>query len=157
MTGRAALLPVVILRDTMRYVPAKPYSLRLDGSTILRLEEEAGRLRMPARTLAQDLVEEGLRMRRHAIIRFVERAAGRRAALVRRPRLSVANVIETVRASTDLDEAADYLDLGRGELDQVLAYYAEFRDEVDAEIERAHEYAAREHRLWRERQSPLER
>ena len=157
MTGRAALLPVVILRDTMRYVPAKPYSLRLDGSTIHRLEEEAGRLRMPARTLAQDLVEEGLRMRRHPIIRFVERTSGRRAALVRRPRLSAANVIETVRASADLDEAADYLDLGRGELDQVLAYYAEFRDEVDAEIARAHEYAAREHRLWRERQSPLER
>ncbi len=143
--------------DTLRYMPSKPYSLRLDPATIRRLGEEAGRLRMPARTLAQDLVDEGLRMRRHPIVRFIDRAAGRRACLVRRPRLTVANVIETVRASTDLDEAAEYLDLQRGELDHVLAYYAEFRDDVDAEIERMHELATRERRLWRERQGLLER
>lgn len=112
---------------------------------------------MPARTLAQGLVEEGIRMRRHPGIVFVDRAAGRRASLVRRPRLAVAAVIETVRVSTDLDEAADYLSLGRGELDGVLAYYAEYREEVDAEIERRQEYADREERLWRERQGLLER
>jgi len=145
-----------VRRDTVRYVPSKPYSLRLDPTTIRRLSEEAGRLRVPARTLAQDLVEEGLRMRRHPIIRFVDRAAGRRACLVRRPRLTVANVIETVRASADLDEAGRYLQLERRELDQVLAYYAEFRAEVDAEIERTHELATRERQLWRERQGPLE-
>lgn len=141
----------------MRYVPARPYSLRLDASTIRRLEEEAGRARVRARTLAQELVDEGLRMRRHPIVRFVDRAAGRRAALVRRPRLSVANVVETVRVSSDLDEAARYLHLDRGELDQVLDYYVEFRGEIDAEIARMHEFAAREHRLWRERQGALER
>lgn len=141
----------------MHYVAAKPYSLRLEPSTIRRLQEEAGRARVAARTLAQELVDEGLRMRRHPIVRFIDRAAGRRACLVRRPRLTVANVIETVRVSTDLDEAATYLDLRRSELDEVLEYYAEFRDEVDAEIDNMHEYAAREHRLWRERQGMLER
>lgn len=138
-------------------MPSKPYSLRLDPTTIRRLSEEAGRLRVPARTLAQDLVEEGLRMRRHPVVRFVDRAAGRRACLARRPRLSVANVIETVRASTDLDEAGRYLQLERRDLDQVLSYYAEFRDEVDAEIERMHEFATRERRLWQERQGLLGR
>ncbi len=147
----------VVRRDTMRYVPAKPYSLRLDPTTIRRLSEEAGRIGVPARTLAQDLVEEGIRMRRHPGIAFIDRAAGRRASLARRPRLAVAAVIETVQDSAGLDEAADSLSLDRREIDRVLAYYAEFREEVDAEIERRQEYADREERLWRERQSLFQR
>ncbi len=147
-------------RDTVNYMPftaSKPYSLRLDPGTIRRLSEEADRRGSAPRTLAQELVDEGLRMRRHPIVRFIDRPSGRRASLIRRPRLTIANVIETVRASADLDEAASYLSLDRGELDEVLDYYTEFRDEVDAEIERMHEIADREHRLWRERQSLLER
>jgi len=142
----------------MRYMPAKPYSLRLDPSTIRRLSEEAERLRVPARTLAQDLVEEGLRMRRHPGIFFVTRAAGGRyASLARRPRLKVSNVVETVQDSTGLDEAAGSLDLSRIELGQALGYYAEFRDEIDAEIAREEEYVDREERLWRERQGLVTR
>lgn len=147
----------VVRGDTLRYMPSKPYSLRLDPTTIRRLSEEAGRLRVPARTLAQDLVEEGLRMRRHPGVVFVDRPAGRRTGLARRPRLTVANVIETVRASADLDEAADYLDLSRTELEAALGYYAEFREEVDAEIEREQEYVDREHRLWLEREGLVKR
>lgn len=140
----------------MRYMPSRPYSLRLAPTTIRRLSEEASRLGVPARTLAQGLVEEGIRMRRHPGIVFVDRAAGRRAALARRPRLAVAAVIETIQDSADLDEAADYLSLDRRELERVLDYYAEFREEVDAEIERRQETADREERLWRERQGLLE-
>ena len=141
----------------MRYMPMRPYSLRLDPSTIRRLSEEAGRLRVPARTLAQELVEEGLRVRRHAGITFVDRAAGRRASLTRRPRLSVAQVVQTVRASADVREAADYLDLSVTDLERVLDYYAEFTDEIDAEIERQQEVADREERLFRERERLLKR
>lgn len=142
----------------MRYMPSKPYSLRLDPTTIRRLSEEAARSRVPARTLAQDLVEEGLRMRGHPGIVFVTRAAGGRyASLGRYPRLKVANVVETVRVSTDLDEAADYLAVSRTELDAAMGYYAEFRDEIDAEIEREQGYADREERLWRERQGLVTR
>lgn len=137
----------------MCYMPGKPYSLRLGPSTIRRLSEEAERLRVPARTLAQGLVEEGLRMRRHPGIVFVTRAAGGRyASLARRPRLKVSNVVETVRVSEDPDEAADHLAVSRAEVDEALAYYAEFRDEIDAEIEREHAYVDREHRLWLERE-----
>lgn len=141
----------------MRYMPMRPYSLRLGPSTIRRLSEEAGRLRVPARTLAQELVEEGLRVRRHPGITFVDRAAGRRASLTRRPRLSVAQVVQTVRASADLMEAADYLDLSVTDLERVLDYYAEFADEIDAEIERQQEVADREERLFRERERLLKR
>jgi len=142
----------------MRYVPAKPYSLRLDPSAIRRLSEEAGRLGVPARTLAQDLVEEGLRMRRHPIIRFVDRAAGRRAVVAHRPRLTVAGVVETLQDNSgDVAEAAAFLDLTVADLERVLDYYAEFRHEVDAEIAYRLEVADREERLWRERERLLAR
>lgn len=136
----------------MRYVARKPYSLRLDAGTVRRLAEDAARLRMPARTLAQQLVEEGLRTRRHPIIRFVDRPGGRRAGLVRRPRLSVGNIVQTVRGSVDLDEAARYLDLPLADVEKALDYYAEFRDEVDAEIAEHERIADQEERAWRERQ-----
>lgn len=133
----------------------KPYSLRLDAGTVRRLSEDAARLRMPARTFAQQLVEEGLRTRRHPIIRFVDRPGGRRAGLVRRPRLSIANIVETARGSDTLKEAADYLDLPLTDLQQALDYYAEFRDEIDAEIAERDRYADQEERAWREREGLL--
>lgn len=142
----------------MSYVPSKPYSLRLDPRTIRRLSEEAGRLGMPARTLAQDLVEEGLRVRRHPIIRFVDRAAGRRASVAHRPRLAVAGVVQTVQDNDgDVAAAAAFLDLAVADLEMVLAYYAEFRDEVDAEIAHQLEVADREERLFHERERLLAR
>lgn len=130
----------------------KPYSLRLGSDTLRRLAEEAARRRMPGRTLAQELVEEGLRMRRHPSITFVERGSGRRASLLRRPRLRVANVIETVRLSRNLEEAAEYLDLTVGEVEEILTYYAEYRDEIDEEIRWYQEIADREEQLYRERE-----
>lgn len=135
----------------------RPYSLRLKEPTLRALAEEAGRLRLAPRTLAQELVEEGLRVRRHPTIAFVDRAAGRRAAVARRPRLSVAQVIQTVRASTDLREAGEYLDLTVTEIERILDYYAEFREEIDTEIERRMEIADREERLFRERERLVSR
>jgi len=141
----------------MRYMPMQPYSLRLGPDTIRQLSEEAGRRRVPARTLAQELVEEGLRLRRHPGISFIERASGRRATLTKRPRLSVAQIVQTVRASTDLAEAAAYLDLGVSDLERALDYYADFTAEIDAEIESRQEVADREEQLSRERERLLKR
>lgn len=107
---------------------------------------------MPGRTLAQELVEEGLRMRRHHAIAFVDRASGRYPSLARRPRLKVSHIVLTVRGSADRAEAADYLDLTPAEVDRVLDYYAEFKDEIDEEIRRSQEFADHEERLWRRRE-----
>ena len=141
----------------MRYMANQPYSLRLGPETIRQLSEEAGRLRVPARTLAQELVEEGLRLRRHPGISFIERASGRRAALTKRPRLSVAQVVQSVRASADLSEAAAYLDLSLSDLERALDYYADFTAEIDAEIEQRQRDADREEHLARERERLLKR
>lgn len=91
-------------------------------------------------------------MRRHPSITFVDRASGRRASLLRRPRLRVGHVVQTVRGSADLEEAARYLDLTRAEVERVLDYYNEFRDEIDEEIREYQEFADREERAYRDRE-----
>lgn len=138
-------------------MPTKPFSLRLSGAAIARLSEEARRAGVAPRSLAQELVDEGLRMRRYPDIAFVTRASGRRAVLRKRPRLSIGQIVETMRASDNLPSAAEYLSLEVSDVERALAYYAEFRDEIDAEILRRREVAEREERLFRERERLLGR
>ncbi|MGH2450184.1 MAG: hypothetical protein ACRDGE_02715 [Candidatus Limnocylindria bacterium] len=128
---------------------AKPYSLRVDDDTLRRLNEEAAHYRVAPRTLAQEILEEGVRMRRHPGIAFVERAGGRMPALSHRPRLRIHDIVRTVRASSNLKEAADYLDLTLTDLEKAMRYYAEFRAQIDAEIQEMDEEAERaEREFW---------
>lgn len=74
-------------------------------------------------------------MRRHPGIVFVERGSGRRdAVLAGRPRLSVWQIVLTVRASTSVPAAAKYLDLDVPAVERALAYSKEHPDEVERQI-----------------------
>jgi uncharacterized protein (DUF433 family) len=89
---------------------------------------------MPERTLAQRYVEEGLRHDAHPLIQFLDGPSGRRASMVGRG-LDVWEVIATVRDNEGLiTEAADYLQIPAGLVQAAVAYYGEYRDEIDAEI-----------------------
>ena len=136
---------------------AAPFSIRLSRETRAALAEDARRYGVPERTLAQQLIDEGIRLRRHPGIAFVTRAGGRRPALAQRPRLSVANVIETLRGSESPEAAAESLALSAAQFQVALDYYREHRSEVDAEIARNAEEAERAEREFRERQELLRR
>ena len=111
------------------------YSLRLAPGMRQRLTDRARRVRLPERTLAQRYVEEGLRHDAHPLIHFVEGPSGRRASLVGRG-LDVWEVVATVRDNDgSIARAAEYLEVASG-LVEAAAYYGEYRDEIDAEIER---------------------
>lgn len=111
------------------------FSIRMKGSTVRALHEEALRYQTAPRTLAEQMVEEGVRMRRHPGIVFVERAGGRRdAALAARPRLSVWQIAQTARASTSAAVAAKYLSLDVPAVERALAYATEHADEIDRQI-----------------------
>jgi len=74
-------------------------------------------------------------MRRHPGIVFVERGTGRRdAVLAARPRLSVWQILETVKGSTSVAAAANYLSLDVPAVERALAYYKEHPDEIDRQI-----------------------
>lgn len=114
------------------------------GTTVRALGEQAARYRTAPRTLAEAMVEEGVRMRAHPGIVFVDRMSGRReAVLAGRPRLSVWQIVQAVRGSTSVQAAAAYLSLDVAAVERALAYYNDDRDEIErllaenaAEVER---------------------
>lgn len=112
-----------------------PISIRLPEQTIGRLADRADRSQMPARTLAQRYVEEGLRMDENPLVRFADGPAGRRPRLIGGP--DVWEVIAVVKDNRgDLAEAAAYLELPLGLVQAAARYYAAYQDEIDAHIER---------------------
>jgi hypothetical protein len=90
---------------------------------------------MPARTLAQRYVEEGLRMDENPLIRFADGPSGRRPRLIGGP--DVWEVIAVAKDNRgDLAETAAYLELSLGLVQAATTYYAAHPDEIDARIER---------------------
>ncbi len=123
--------------DTARYNVGVTdhYTLRLAPGIRQRLAEWARRAGLPERTLAQRYVEEGLRHDAHPLIQFLDGPSGRRASLLGRG-LDVWEVIATVRDNNgSMSDAAEYLQVPSGLVEAAVAYYGEFRDEIDVEIE----------------------
>jgi uncharacterized protein (DUF433 family) len=99
-----------------------------------RLSEWARRVGLPERSLAQRYVEEGLRHDTHPLIQFLDGPSGRRASLVGRG-IDVWEVIATVRDNDgSIARAAEYLQMPAGLVEAAVAYYGEYRDEIDREI-----------------------
>lgn len=110
------------------------FTLRLRPGVSERLAAQAQRAGLAPRTLAQRYVDESLRREDHPLIRFADGPSGRRAALVGRG-LDVWQVIEVVSDNdNDPEEAAAYLEIPVGLVQAAVAYYGDYRDEIDAEI-----------------------
>jgi uncharacterized protein (DUF433 family) len=129
-------------------------SFRLAEDTLDRLEDRARGAGESTSALAARYLDEGLRTDEHPFIAFVTRAGGRRAMLAG-TRLNVADVVATAKAAGSAEAGAESLDLALWKVKAALAYYADFRDEVDAEIERDQLFAEREAARWRREQSAL--
>lgn len=131
-------IPVhVALRGTMSYgrCVSDHYTLRLAPGTRERLAGSARRAGVPERALAQRYLEEGLRHDAHPLIQFLDGASGRRASMVGSG-LDVWEVIATVRDNDgSIEQAAAYLEIPVGLVQAAVAYYGEYQDEIDAEIE----------------------
>jgi uncharacterized protein (DUF433 family) len=111
------------------------YTLRLPPGTRARLTQHARRTGLPERALAQRYLEEGLRHDAHPLIQFLDGPSGRRASTVGSG-LDVWEVIATVRDNDgSAEEAAAYLEIPLGLVQAAVAYYGEYRDEIDQEIE----------------------
>jgi uncharacterized protein (DUF433 family) len=115
---------------------ADHYTLRLAPGIRQRLADWARRSGMPERSLAQRYVDEGLRHDAHPLIQFLDGPSGRRACLVGRG-LDIWEVIATIRDNDgSIARAADYLEVPVGLIEAAVAYYGEYKDEIDREIER---------------------
>jgi uncharacterized protein (DUF433 family) len=130
-------------------------AFRFDRITVARLKQRAQETHAPQTALAQRYIEEGLRHDEHPLIYFRDGEAGRRPALLG-TRLDVASVITTIRQNgNSVEEAAEYLEIPLEHVDACLRYYADYKDEIDAWIERSHAIAERERERRQRRQQAL--
>jgi uncharacterized protein (DUF433 family) len=130
-------------------------AFRFSRITVARLKQRARETHAPQTALAERYIEEGLRRDEHPLIYFRDGETGRRPALLG-TRLDVADVITTIRQNDNsVEEAADYLEIPVEHVDACLRYYADYKDEIDAWIERSHAIAERERERWQRRQQAL--
>jgi uncharacterized protein (DUF433 family) len=139
----------------MADTPTVQRSFRLSPRTSELLDEAALRANESRNALADRLLGEAVRLERHPLIRFRSDAVGRRVAHLTGTRLDVHQVIATLRANgADTDATADYLAVAPALVRAAVAFYAEFRDEVDAAADAAASVALEERERWeRERRA----
>ncbi|MDQ3681206.1 MAG: CopG family transcriptional regulator [Actinomycetota bacterium] len=138
-----------------------PVSLRFRSHDVAeRLKDEAAARDRSASALAEELIDEGLRIRRHPLITFRDGPTGRRAALVGGPDVweVVAGLVGgDVSAGDRVQRAVEVFGLRREQVDAVLAYYAEFTDEIDDQAEANLVAADQAEALWRRQHDLLAR
>jgi hypothetical protein len=147
---------------TVDYTVAMPVvSIRFSDQPLHeRLRETARRQHVGVSTLAERLIDEGLRTEAHPLVIIRGGPSGRRAVLVGGP--EVADVIGAIVGGDVLvDErrtrAVELLNINIALVDAALAYYAEFTDEIDALLADQGREADRAEAAWRRQRAMLER
>jgi hypothetical protein len=136
-------------------------SIRFGKSTVLEeLKAEAKSRQVSASALAEELIEEGLRTRRHPLIVFRDGPAGRRAGLVNGP--DVWEVIGglvggDVPAESRIERAIELFGLTPREVGVALDYYADYQAEIDDRIASNLAAADEAEAAWRRRRDLLAR
>lgn len=129
-----------------------PLSIRFDAALLARLRRRAtSATGSSVSTLAQRLIDEGLRMADHPGVIFKDGPSGRRAALAFGPDIwEVAKFLREVdeRGPAALDAAAEVFALDASRIAVAVNYYGDYRDEIDAEIADADEASARAEQAW---------
>lgn len=131
----------------------------MDAETIERLRARSLQSGRSLSHVVKTLLDEGLRMEAHPGIVFRPGPAGRRPGLNNGPDVwEVARVLREVGASSNdaVQRTAELTGLTRDQVDTVVRYYAEYRDDVDAWIERVDEEAIRAEAAWRREQDVLQ-
>lgn len=140
-------------------VMAHPVSVRFhDVRVAERLKAEAIARGGSASALAEELIDEGLRVRRHPLVGFRDGPGGRRACLVGGPdvwEVVTGLVGGDVPATERVERAVELFGLRREQVKGVLAYYAEFTEEVDAHVGANLAAADQAEVLWRRQQGLL--
>ncbi len=138
---------------------ANSVSIRFRRPEVLeQLKTEAGARNVSTSAFAEELIEEGLRTRRHPMIVFRDGPSGRRAGLIGGPDVweVVGGLVGgDVPPEDRITRAAEHLGLSRQQIDAVLDYYADFTTEIDEEIAENVAVADELEAVWRRRQDLL--
>lgn len=131
-------------------------SFRLSAATLDLIDALAKETGTTRNALADRLLSEAIRTEGHPLVRFHLGALGRRRALLVGTRLYIYQVISTLRASDkDVDAAADYLGIDTHQVRAAVAYYADFREEVDDDAADAAAVEREERARWERQQRAM--
>lgn len=125
-----------------------------------RLKAAARRHDVGVSTLAERLIDEGLRMEAHPLVVFRDGPSGRRPVLAGGP--EVADVIGAivggdVAVADRRSRAADLLGIPEALVEAALAYYADYTDEIDERIAERARLADQAEASWRRQRELLEK
>jgi hypothetical protein len=136
-----------------------PMSIRFRRSGVLeQLKAEAGARHVSSSALAEELIEEGLRTRRHPFIVFRDGPSGRRAGLIGGPDLweIIGGLVGgDVPAEARIERAVDVFGFNHVQVSAALDYYADFTTEIDHEIATNLAVADEAEEAWKRRQALL--
>ena len=154
--------PTAATQATDDYAVAMPVvSIRFSDEPLhQRLKLSARRHDVGVSTLAERLIDEGLRMEAHPMVVFRDGPSGRRPVLVGGP--EVADVIGVmiggdVASAERRSRAADLLGVPDVLADAALAYYADYTDEIDELIGERARLADEAEASWRRQRELLNR
>lgn len=130
-----------------------PFTARFAQRLVDRLTAQSDAAAISRSKLAEQYIEEGLRMDAHPGVVFRDGPAGRRAAIA--GGMDVWEMIATVKDQSvkgepAIDETAEYLDLSPVTVRTAVSYYAEYKQEIDDWIERNRTEADAAEAAWRE-------
>jgi len=113
------------------------------------LDREATASYVSRNAFADRILGEALRLEHHPLIRFNQGVAGRRQPMVVCTRLYVHQVIATLRQHDgSIEDTAGYFGIAPYLVRAAVGYYADFRDEIDADEAAAESAAEMERDRW---------
>jgi hypothetical protein len=127
-------------------------SFRLSQATCDLLDARAREANESRNSLVERLLAEALRTEPHPLITFSTGASGRREPLIIGTRILVRQVMPIVRAE-GVEQAAQTLELPQRLVQAAVAYFADFEDELTADMEWAAAVEAQEQARWERQQA----
>ena len=154
MSDAAAPLPRAQTAVQRAVPPSVQRSFRLSAGTADLLDRQAARANDSRNALADRLLSEGLRREVHPLITFRTGAAGRREPHLGVGRLKIRQIVMSLRSNGgNFAETAELFDLPLSDVEAAASYYADFTNEIDADISWAETAVDDEHQRWQREQS----
>jgi uncharacterized protein (DUF433 family) len=120
------------------------------------LDRRVGESGESRNAMVDRLLNESLRLEKHPFVRFITGAAGRREPHILGTRWKVRQIIVTLKGEKgQLDSVIKGFDLTELQVRAAVSYYADFSDEIDADIERDSADADEQRVRWEREQSVI--
>ena len=155
-------MPLVngIQRDIMSYMSETSSSVqrsfRLSASTSRLLDHRVGESGESRNAMVDRLLNESLRIEKHPFVRFITGASGRREAHIVGTRWKVRQIIVSLKGEKgQIAAVVKGFDLTEPQVRAAISYYADFTDEIDADIERDSVNADQQRVRWEREQSVI--